>query len=82
MEDKGKIISIQPRLSEKKQARLTGKKELSVRVRELEEVVQRLVDRLLLQEEEQKTLSDRLWKVLRLIRKQQEAVSEDDGEDA
>ena len=74
------IISLPPLIDKKKQASLSGKKELSVRIRELEEMNQRLIDRLLLLEEEQKTQSERLWKTLRLLRKMK--ASEDDGEDA
>ena len=74
------IISLPSLIDKKKQASLSGKKELSVRIRELEEMNQRLIDRLLLLEEEQKTQSERLWKTLRLLRKMK--ASEDDGEDA
>jgi len=82
MSDDRKIISLSPRIAEKKQAELSGKKELSVRVRELEELTQRLIDRIRLQEEEIRVLSDRFWKVLRLIRKQQDRDAEDVAGDA
>jgi len=64
-------MTLHPRREAKKAQERTSRKTTDARLRELEEDVLQLIDITLQQKEEIQVLTDRFWKVTRLLRKYQ-----------